>query len=173
MKCATITKSEQPDSDSWLTAHCRTSYGLAPMSTCKRGGLGRTKRHLGLPAMNDCGTQDLAWLPPYGLRYACKFRATSTLPGPLREFTRKLDFLRSSRLPRDGESASRTGSSDPHRMRLELPILRFFISRPLVALDGGSFRYGARDTNPTDLTQSRPEARPPKCVWNRFLQYQP
>lgn len=135
--------------------------------------LRRRKGYRGLSAMNDCGARNVAWLSPYALRYACKFRATSTLPGPLREFTRKLDFLRSSRLPRDGESASRTGSSDPHRMRLELPILRFFISRPLVALDGGSFRYGARDTNPTDLTQSRPEARPPKCVWNRFLKYQP
>ena len=126
--------------------------------------LGRRKGHRGLPAMNDCGAQNLAWLPSSGLQCIWMIRAMSTLAGVLRGSAQKLDLLRSSRPPYAGESGSRPVSRDPHRKRPGRLVPRFLISGALLASVGGLFRYRARATHPTDRTQSRPEARTLKLV---------
>ena len=122
-------------SNSSATASPRRTVAKLPVCAhvhvSTRVWLGRTKRHLGLLAMNDSGTQDPAWLPSYGLRYACKFRPTPTLAGALRGFTQELALLRPSWLPCSNDAAApKPVSSNTHLTSLERLLSRFLILVP-------------------------------------------
>ena len=104
--------------------------------------LGRRKGDRGLPAMNDCGAQNLAWLPYSESPYAWKIPATSTLAGAFRGFTQKLDLPLLSWIPcSDDAAAPRPVSSNTHLTSLERLLARFLILGSLFVSEQVSFRY--------------------------------